>query len=260
MIELIVYIFLAALLLALATTFFRISRRQYEATSSSHLIGQEAANAIQWIKRDLQETALSTIRISLSGTPELPSMSFVGAADGKGRSFKVSRFGTPDWNRHIFYHLTEEGALHTWARPLEDLASPKRFLPVPSEADPSNQEGGESKRALLREVMLPNQEIKIDGKDAPFPKITEWGGFRPGFVVYDQAGKEHLITQNPAQITESLATSPGGSVTTFANETLDLADIRTTRLLEVQLSIKLKGFRDNSPNAIQIPLRVSPIH
>jgi type II secretory pathway pseudopilin PulG len=266
LIETIVYMFLAVLLLALVAAFFKISRRQYEATSSSYLIGQEASTAIQWLKRDLQETALSTVRITRDGTKNagMPSMSFIAAGSDKDqRSFEVSPYGTPAWNRHVFYSLNQDGVLNRWVRPLSaaDLESPKRFLPLPSSADPSDEAGGELRKVLLREVMVPDQEIKIDGKDASFPKMGKWGGFKPGFVVYDKDGKDHLTLRNPSQISEDMATDSGGSLETLEEGvTIPLNEVQTTRLMEIQVALKLKGFRENSPNAVVIPLRVSPGH
>lgn len=263
LIEMIVYMGMAALLLALVAAFFKISRRQYEASSSSYLIGQEATTAIQWVKRDLQETALSTIRITREGSanPGMPSMSMI--ASGKGdehRRFAVSRFGTPEWNRHVFYTLDKDGDLHTWTKPLKDLETPTRFLPKPTLADPSDRSNGDNQKVLLREVMQPNQKVQMDGKDAPFPQMTDWGGFKAGFVVYDADGKEHVISENPSEISEDLVTDPGGSVTSHDGESLSLSDIKTSRLVEVQFAIKLKGFRENSPSAVMIPLRVCPSH
>lgn len=261
--EMIVYMGLAVLLLALMTAFFRISRRQYEAASSSSLIGQEASLALQWLKRDLQETALSTIRITLEGSknPGMPSMSFIASGkDDEHRSFSVSRFGTPEWNRHVFYNLSRDGEISTWTRPLVSLTDPTRFLPRPSSADPSDQDGADNGKILLREIMQPNQQITIDAKDANFPKMTQWGGFKPGFVVYDTEGEEHLVAQNPAQISETFSSDPGASVLTLDGVSIPIADLTTTRLVEVQLALKLKGFRDNSPSAIVVPLRVCPGH
>ena len=263
LIEMIVYMGLSVLLLGLVATFFKVSRRQYEATSSSLLIGQEASLAVQWIRRDLQETALSTIRVTRDGSsqPGLPAMSFVASTEDKSsRSFKVSRYGTPDWNRRVFYSLTNEGELYRWDRELEELSFPKSFLPLPFLGDPTDQGGAENRKILLREVMQPNQEIKVDGKDADFPKITEWGGFRIGFVVRDEAGDEHLVSQNPAQLSEMLAEDSGASVDSLEGQSLDVADLRATRLVEVRLALKLKGFRESSPNATILPIRVSPLH
>jgi type II secretory pathway pseudopilin PulG len=263
LIELIIYIGMGALLLALVAAFFKISRRQYESASSSYLIGQESSTAIQWVKRDLQETALSTIRITREGSsnPGMPAMSLIAAGENDDhRKFAVSRYGTPAWNRYVFYNLTTDGELYTWTRPLSNLDSPTRFLPVPSTADPTDRNGVENQKVLLREVMQPNQKIQMDGNDLPFPRMTEWGGFKAGFVVYDGEGAEHLVAENPAELSEDLVSDPGSTVTSLDGESLPIQDITTTRLVEVQLAIKLKGFRDNAPSAIMIPLRVSPLH
>jgi type II secretory pathway pseudopilin PulG len=263
MIELIIYIGLSGLLLALVVAFFKVSRRQYESASSSYLIGQDATTAVQWIKRDMQETALSTIHVTREASKHIgmPSMSFVATTEENyPRSFAVSPYGTPDWNRHSFYSLSSDGELNRWDRPFGDLETPKRLLPVPSTDDPSNSEGGVNQKVLLRGVMVPDQQIKIDGKDAPFPKIGEWGGFKPGFVVYDPDGKEHMISQSPSEISELLVTDPSMSVDTLDGESVVVEEIKTTRLIEIQIAIKLKGFRDNSPSAVMIPIRVCPMH
>ncbi|MFA5507285.1 MAG: type II secretion system protein [Vulcanimicrobiota bacterium] len=259
MMELVIYIGLSAILLGLVAAFFQVSRRQYESASTSYLIGQEATTALQWIKRDLQETALSTIRVELQS--EGPTMSMIATSeDSHPRSFKVSPYGTPEWNRYAFYALDKEGNLHRWDRPLADLDSPKRLLPLPATANSTDSNGGVNKKVLLRGVMVPGQKIQMDGKDAPFPEMTEWGGFKPGFVIYDKDGKDHLTAMNPAEITEARAEGSPSSVETLDGETIPLSDLTTSGLLEVQVAIKLEGFRDNSPSAVMVPIRVAPQH
>jgi hypothetical protein len=254
LIELCIYSGMLVLLLAVIGLGFQYANSGYQNTTASFLISKEASTGIQWLKADLQETALSTIRIGLYGPKKLPGLSMISSQDKDG-AFSLSAYGTPAWNHHVFYCLSEDGKLCRWEEPFSKPDSADRFLPMPSAIPPFPKKGSTT-RLVLRDVLQPYQEVSIDQKSAPFPKMDAQGGFKVGFVAYDSQLEEHPLTRNPAEVSLALA----NGISELEGVDIPLQDVRVARLVEVRLGLLQTGSNQSKPSAILLPFRVSPRH
>lgn len=220
------------------------------ATEASYLVSGETEKALEWIRRDITETALASIEVfpkNPSSSGQTPGISFVSnrafAEDEKGRPV-VNRWGAPEWGKHVLYTLDREGAEPTgnlvrWER--EIAPQSRTLLPVTCDVLPSSlPAGGQNKqKVLLRNVLAPNVTVPDAGPDGDV--VTNgFGGFRVEFVQRDggSGGAEMFTTRNPREN--------------------DANAEDNTRMLEVQL--KLLGTERSKPLYYDITFRVAATH
>lgn len=203
--ELIVYMFLAVLAGVLLWSFQRITRSTQEASTASYLVSRETETCIDWIRQDVNETALASILVypSEDAPSEAPGMSLVSNRafhnERKGKPL-VNSWGAPQWDKHILYTLdygagNKTGNLVRWEREIAE----KNLLPVPAEILPSG-ETHENGRVVMRDVMAPN--VTVDRVGPEGQTVTdEFGGFRCQFVrrIGGSGGEEVLTTVNPTR-------------------------------------------------------------
>ena len=201
--ELIVYMALAVLASTLLWAFQNITRSTQKATTASYLVSGATETCIEWIRRDVNESALASIRAypENESSTEAPGMSLVSnrafAKENRGKPL-VNSWGAPLWDKHVFYSLQTSpgentGNLIRWEKEIAN----KNLLPIPSEVAPSML-GPENSKVLLRDVLAPNVTVSGVG---PGGGITtdEFGGFRSQFLrrLGGSDGEEMLTTVNP---------------------------------------------------------------
>lgn len=220
LVELIVYFMLSALVIGLMVSMFTVAKRTQQHTSAQYLVGGPIASTIRLLRRELQATALTSIQVYPGNTgTERPGMSCVSAYDTDGK-FTLGDYGTPKWQKHVFYTLNEKGALERWSQEFTD----KNFLPQLATTMPSARvDGGKS---LLHGLLLPNKEVKDVQAATPF------GGFEVAFVRRTN-GVDSLDYTNPAKSKD------------YANH---------TRLVEVILRTQA----DRNPTFSEVRFRVCP--
>ena len=203
LVELIVYMALAVLAGVLLWGFQNVTRSTQQATTANYLVSGETQTCVDWIRRDVNETALASIQLYPSaGAPsEAPGMSLVSnrafAEDTRGKPL-VNSWGAPQWDKHVLYTLDfsageTTGNLVRWER---EIAT-KNLLPVLADILPSGDAQGRA-RVVLRGVLAPG--VTIDGVGASGEMTTdEFGGFRSQFVrrLGGSDGVEQLTTVNP---------------------------------------------------------------
>jgi type II secretory pathway pseudopilin PulG len=201
--ELIVYMFLAVLAGVLLWSFQQIARSTQQVSTASYLVSGETETCIDWLRRDINETALASIQIYPDeGAPsEGPGMSLVSNrafADDQRGKLLVNSWGAPQWDKHVFYTLDfsagePTGNLVRWEREIAN----KNLLPVLAQNLPSVdiQDTG---RVVLRDVLAPDVTVEGVGPDGQV-ETDEFGGFRAQFIrrIGGADGEEVLTTVNP---------------------------------------------------------------
>lgn len=181
--ELVVYMALSSMVLGLIVSLFTVAKRTQRHTYTQFLMGGRLASAVRVVKQDLKSTALSSIRVFPDGSGGDPGMSLISAYDSKGK-FTLGSYGSPLWQKHVYYHLDKNGLLVRWKKEL----SQKDGLPVQGLANPSELAG--DKHPLTEGLLPPNVQV------GDFQEATPFGGFEVGFVRRTQ-GKDTVVTQNP---------------------------------------------------------------
>ncbi|MCA9793489.1 MAG: prepilin-type N-terminal cleavage/methylation domain-containing protein [Candidatus Eremiobacteraeota bacterium] len=193
--ELMVYMFIALLAALTVHTLFNVGNSASRATTSAYLVSGNTETAIRWLRRDLRETALSSIRVH----PDAHGISFAAARTVEDQELVISKFGTPEWSKTVFYTLeTEPGdktaSLVRWERPWP--AAERDFLPHASSLMPSPIPSEAAKRkVVLHNLAAPNTDIPGVGNSGPS------GGFDIQFLrrLGGEDGAEQLTPDNPSQ-------------------------------------------------------------
>lgn len=206
-IEMVIYVALALIAALGVGALFKLGRGAGASTAASYLVSAEADTALRWLKRDLQETALISIRSypSAAQPSQPPGVSMASARDTtvNNGALQISKYGTPLWNTTVFYSVNlapgeRTGELIRWEKPLSDAE--KDFVPHPSDVMPNSVSGGDkSRRVLMHKVLIaPNTKVAklLDGAD--FTSDAS-GGLQVQFVqrAGGEDGAESLTSLNP---------------------------------------------------------------
>ncbi len=223
---------------------YQLALRSERNTISSYVVGGDTETAIRRLRKDLQETALLSIRSypNPNNGGEKPGCSFVSArSTDQDAALNVSQYGAPQWTKTVFYTLVSTGAktgnLVRWEQPLG--AAEADFVPRPSTIMPSSL-GTKMQSIPLKMVLLANAQVpNLD--QTPNYQADAFGGFRVQFVSRKggEAGAETLTSTNPGD---------------NAN-VADTAD--NTSLVEVELKI-LSADNSSTPDFYDITFRVHP--
>jgi hypothetical protein len=243
LIELVIYFALSIVAGVLLWSVNNLIWGGQRATESSYLVSGETETAIEWIRRDVSESALASIAVfpNAAKPDEAPGASLVSnrafnpALKGKPL---INRWGAPQWDKHVLYTLQRDsggavtGNLVRWEREI----AVKNFLPVPCEVLPSS--GGQQKqKVLLRDVLAPNATVAKASPEGDL-HTDGFGGFRMQFVrrAGGSDGAESLTAENP--------------------RTGDAHG--NTKMLEVEM--KLLQMERSQPHYYDITFRVAAFH
>lgn len=221
LVELIIYFMLSALILGLILSLFTVAKRTQQHTYSQYLVGGPIASTIRLLRKELQSTALGTVRAFPTETgSEAPGMSCLSAFDEQDGKFQLGDYGAPHWQKHVFYSLNSEGTLTRWSEELGE----KDYLPRAAVKLPSERSSGG--RAVMHGLLPPNKGV--DSYQDP----TKYGGFEIAFVRRDN-GEDSLSYVNPTE-----------------------SDEYDTHTRLVQVTLRTYGDRD--PTFSEITFRVCP--
>jgi len=244
--ELAVYCFLAILAGLALYTLYTVGMRARQATISSYLVSVDTETAIRWIRRDLQETALVSIRTypNADAPGEPPGCSFLSGRDLSEKDegkLNVSTYGAPQWTKYVFYTLVKggrTGQLVRWEKALD--AAQRDYVPRQTDVKPSAIPAGtKSMRVMIKDALEPSVTVDMLA-DSPGWKTNEFGGFRLQFVrrTGGEGGAEVLSSINPSD----------------HDKVPDTAD--NTSLLEVELKVLTSD--TSRPSVYDIKFRVHP--
>jgi len=236
MIELTIYMFLFTLATGVVIALFNTTRTMSQNTTASYLVNGNTDTAIRWLRQDLKETALTSLRVTTTPQPGASMVSARSIAPGTRGKLLVNKHGAPQWEKHVFYTLEPTGGktgnLIRWEREL-DL---KNLLPSPSSIAPNAIEGN-VRRVVLGGVVVPGAKLEGAGSHANVTAGAA-GGFRVQFIrrAGGDDGTETKTNDNPK------VGSPADN----------------TRLVETELQI----YRENGsrPDYYAITFRVAPTY
>lgn len=205
-IEIVVYSFLALLAAFVIFTLYTVGTRARQVSVSSYLVSVDTEAAIRWMRRDLQETALVSVRVfpNDAAPNEPPGCSFVSARDPGDldeMKLNINPYGAPLWTKTVFYTLQKgarTGQLVRWEKPLD--ASQKDNVPRVSDTMPSAIPSDvKTKRVLMSDTLEP--DVTITGLNgSPGWKTDKYGGLRVQFIRRQggEGGDETLTSVSPA--------------------------------------------------------------
>ncbi len=232
LLELLIYIVLFGLVASLVAEIFVVASRNARQTAAAYAVSGQTDTALRIIRQDLQETALTSVRVYSNNNSPLASMISAREMDTERLQGKllISEYGVPRWRKHIFYAYNA-GNLVRWEVALpaaEQNRLPK--LAVRPTAIPG------SARIIVRGIVAPRAVVK--GLGAGSYTASDWGGFRMQFLrrMGGPAGAEVLVDVNPG-----------------LNKA---APADNTRLVEVELAITEDV--GNPPNFYRVKFRVGP--
>lgn len=201
LLEVMIYVVLALLAALAVGALFSLGRSAQKTTLTGYLVSGQTDTALRWIRRDLTETALVSLRTypSPAQPAQPPGCSMVSGRTVSGKDnppLVVSQYGRPLWSKNVFYSLLPEsdgrvGKLVRWEKALSD--SEKDFIPRAATTMPNAFANDATRRILLRQVLLPNQKV-TNLQDNPNYQTDQYGGFRVQFVqrVGGSDGPEQL--------------------------------------------------------------------
>jgi len=241
--ELIIYILMATIVFGVIISIFLFVRSSSRRTTSSFEIREKTDSAVRWLKTDLMETSLSSIRAYPNNDfkSEAPGVSFISAVDETGKGGDIfldsTDFGNPSWQKYVFYTVVED---KVWPMALQDgrkitlrLGKLVRWEYKQSSTVPSAttlkpfsdiNQATTPPRTILNGIMLPakigdvNQvewfgrlripHVKPGG--TPQPGALDYGGFRVSFVRRKISGSGHAVSieeelsnVNPSESTDT---------------------------------------------------------
>lgn len=208
LLEVMIYVVMAGMAAMAIGALFTIGRKTQNTTLSGYLVSGQTDTALRWIRRDLQETALTSITTypNTANTSQPPGCSFVSARDLAGSSapdsnLQISVYGKPRWQKFVLYSLQDQGdhrrgELIRWELPMSEAQ--KDFVPHTCPTLPNAFSENKYRRVLLRDVLLANQKVS-NLKQLPNYQTDTHGGFRVMFVqrAGNEAGAESLTSLNP---------------------------------------------------------------
>jgi hypothetical protein len=207
-----VYVVMAGMASLAVGALFSLGRKFQNTTLAGYLVSGQADTALRWIRRDLQETALTSLTTypNASNSAQPPGCSFVSAREPgtvSESNLNTSVYGKPRWVKFVLYSLKDQGdgrrgELIRWELPFND--DQKDFVPHSCATLPNAFSEGKYRRVLLRDVLLPKQKVP-NLKGMPDYQSDQNGGFRVQFVqrAGTEAGAESLTSVNPGDNTQA---------------------------------------------------------
>lgn len=218
LIELVVYFALSVAALGILASLVRVARSTGDHTYAQYLVAGNLPTTMRMIRKELQATSLASVTVYGAQAGQAPGFSCVSAYDDEGE-FQLGAYGTPHWQKHVYYLLNGEGNV---VRSTGEIAD-KNYLPSLAPSPAGGSEGGKS---LMHDALPP---MKAVGTWQP---ATSFGGLEVGFVR--RAGQTETISRE----------NPRDSAKPEEN----------TRLIEVVL----RTLEENGPNFMEIKFRVAP--
>lgn len=272
--ELIIYIAIASIVFGIVISVYVFFGKTYRKASSSYDLQSETQTALQWLRKDLTQTGISSITVYPNNDhPNEPAgVSFISAVDpldkpskGGVPQFNMSRYGVPLWRKYVFYTIIPNsfdasnnftprtGRLVRWENEItgyHPLPSPTSVLPSQHNLNPK------SVRTIISSVMMPG-DPKMKGFDSLYMKngdfkenetgaaMWDCGGFRTAFVRRKNEGGnliDYLNCQNPSQVSDE------GTILTNT----------TTGLIQTDIIVLVINPESGQPSAFSLTMQNTP--
>lgn len=184
--ELVIYAFLLAVILGIVFRMAIFNRRTFEKPAASFRIQQDLMSIQEQLRRDLEETHLSTVKIFPAdpNSTDPPGISMISPRDIVKDEIQTTPSGTPNWQKIIYYYVEKDPDRPETGR----LVRREGTIPGLPSANPSaspykpNEAPHESKRGRIaaRHIMLPNDAAKEINL-----KLGNQGGFEANFMNHN---------------------------------------------------------------------------
>jgi hypothetical protein len=230
LLELIIYMALSVAALGILVSLITVARRTGDHTYAQYLVAGNMATTIRMIRKELQATSLASVTSYGENGGEAPGFSCVSAYDDKGE-FQLGAYGTPHWQKHVYYTLDAEGKITRWTTDIAD----KNYLPTLAPA-PTASEGG---KVLMQDALPPNKAVD------KWQPATSYGGLQVGFV----RRKGNLEVGPPAKFNQT-----GEEISPDNPRDSDKPE-ENTRLIEIVLRTLEEA---GGPNFMEVKFRVAP--
>lgn len=189
--EVLVVLFLSTLILAVLGTISMAARGAYHSASTSYFLSREATTAFAFLRLDLEETSLGTVRTYKDGFTMA-----TGRDPEKDHQLRFTPHGTPQWYGHTCYALEPQGPntsrLVRWVR----KAAFPDGVPTASPFPPLPVTGAVDRRVVMRNLLS------------------------PGFAVRERNGVYEVVAD---------ARAPGGAHLSFVRRGRSFSDDNPTR-------------------------------
>lgn len=250
LIELMIASFISLILLSVLLMCFILGKSVSDYSEYSYLLTRETFESLNWIMRDLRETSLTTIRTYEDDpSSESPVLTFEAASKTGSGKLEISNFGTPLWQKHVIYtlqpdeKLSKQYGVRVGSLVRYELSGDGKLSPFPvalelpgPEKHPTLPSGLQSRRVILRNVVLKDQSLNYQGK-----KDDDYHGFQLSFIRRsrdgDKIGKDEFSDINPA----------------LADDTK-----KNTKLVNVQLTLLEVSTGTGKQNILGFSFRVNP--
>ena len=164
--ELVIYSFLLAVILGIVFRLAIFNRRTFEKPAASLRIQQDLIAIQKMLRKDLEETHLSTVRIfpSNPASNEPPGISMISARDIDNDEIQTTSSGTPYWQKIIYYYVEKDPDRPETGRLVRregKIAGLPSANPKASTYKPQNAPY-EAKRSRIaaHHILLPKDKIK----------------------------------------------------------------------------------------------------
>ena len=254
--ETVIYVAISCVLAVLVGSLFILARRNSENTNVNYFLTADTETAISWLRRDLQQSALTTIQVfpSASNSTQPPGASWASAMDAENpQQLEVNDTGNPNWRTHVYYTLQankdNSGKLVRWTRRSGPAAgstptpgSEPLNTPTLGTLSPGSPSAPTSSRVVHNRVLMPNSKLFGVGSDG---SLDKHGGFRVQFVRRNREdGPETLSDDNP---------------TVFSRQKNSNAFESNTRLVQVDLKFATSSSTGKG-NFYAVTFRVCPLY
>lgn len=226
LVEILVVVVLLLAAGTLIATLFTLGHRFSDTAYSNYLVSRGTEEGIDWLRRDLQNSALASVRVFGGEHPGI-SMVCCTTPDEPARPVYNS-FGAPVWQSEVFYRFEKVddkvGHLTRWARSWDK--------PLPAGAGEPAKPEGKHQHTVLQNLLKPAARV---------PGAGDQAGFKASFVQRQggEGGEEALSSVNPAE----------GSLK---------GDYESnTRLVQIELRM-LEESNSGQPSVYSIEFRVCP--
>ncbi|MBT9582883.1 type II secretion system protein [bacterium] len=190
LLEVMIYVVMALMASLAVGALFSLGRSAQKTTLSGYLVSGQTDTALRWIRRDLTETALVSVRTYPSPLkPEqAPGCSFVSARDistnDTTQKLNISKYGKLLWTKNVFYSVKpgsdgRRGDLVRWENGL--TVAEKDFVPRSTSTMPDAFSNNDARRVLLHDILLPKQKVP-NLQDNTNYQSDDHGGFNVQFV------------------------------------------------------------------------------
>lgn len=236
--EVLVVTFLSTLILAVLGMIAVAARGAWRSASTSYFLSREATTAFAFLRLDLEETSLGSVRTFRDG------FTMATARDPEQRHQLVfTPHGTPQWYGHAVYALEAQGPqtsrLVRWVRKgaFPDgvpAAAPFPPLPVTNAVD---------RRVVLRNLLSPG--LAVRERNGVYEVVADPrspGGAHLSFVRRSPTGREYS-DENPSSVQDRQR--PGWSE-------------GNTRLVQVDLKILEINEESGRLGYLELSVRVAP--